>query len=583
MLSTTRSDGGAAVPFHRRVAALAVLTCLGGCFRIAGTNATTLLALFSKGHETRLREPLRPIRGGTRVLIFALDGVGRDVLYGLIRDGRMPHVSRLLGAARGEGLWEHGYGAPDVLSILPSATIPAWTSVFTGAPPAETGVPGNEWFAREEPAFYAPVPVTLENRTQAAKLYTSALLSDLIRTPTLYERLPPMRIHVSASPVYRGADLLSVPNLAQFGDLFGAIVDEAISGDVQESARVARETDETSVGSLLQSIGRHGLPDVQTVYFNGIDLLTHHAEHPLEDQRDYLEAVTDSAIGRILDAYRRRGALRDTWVVFVADHGHTPVLADDRHSLGTRGEDEPAAVLRAAGFRPRPFRLDPERDDFQAVLAYQGFAAYVYLADRSTCPGEGQRCDWSRPPRLEEDVLPVVRAFHAASARGEAVPELRGSLDLIVTRVPPRYGGTASVQIYDGERLLPVAEYLHRHPRPDLLRLEERLTRLMIGPEGAHAGDVVLFSRAGTERPIEERFYFGEPETSDHGSPSAQDSRVPLLVARPGRDGGGIRDLVRASLGDEASQLDFAPLVRHLLTAGGAERSAETPAGDPAY
>jgi hypothetical protein len=426
-------------------------------------------------------------------------------------------------------------------------------------------VPGNEWFAREETRFYAPVPVTIDNRTQALKLYTSAFLSRRIEVPTLYERLPPLREHVSASPVYRGADLLTVPNIAQFGDLATVLLQEALAGDVKESARVARETDETSVGSLLQSIRRHGLPDVQTVYLNGPDLLAHHAGRPLEDQRAVLEAVTDSLVGRVLDAYRSAGALERTFVVFVADHGHTPVLPDDRHSLGTDGDDEPVAVLRAAGFRPRPFRLDPDEDDFQAVLASQGFLAYVYLADRSSCPEPGQRCDWSRPPRLEEDVLPVVRAFHAASERGESVPELRGSLDLIFARMPAAYGGTAAVGVYDGERLVPVGEYLRLHPRPELLRLEPRITQLMIGPEGRHAGDVVLLAKAGVERPIGERFYFAEPETSEHGSPSAQDSRIPLLVVHPRLTGEALREIVRPVLGDAPSALDVTPLVEKLV------------------
>jgi hypothetical protein len=558
----------------RRLAALALLLALPGC-RIAHTSTGELAELLAMGHERVLRDPMHEARGRQRVLIFALDGVNRDILYGLIREGRMPIVAGLLGAERGGGLYDHAYAAPDLLSILPSTTIPAWTSVFTGEPPARTGVPGNEWFAREEATFYAPVPVSISTRTQAVELYTDRLLSRLIRVPTLYEQLGGLREYVSASPVFRGADLLSIPDLGSFGDLFGAMVGEGIAGDVQESARVARESDESSTGSLVISLRKHGVPDVQTVYFNGIDLLTHHAERPLEAQRRYLETVTDSMVGKVLDAYREAGALAGTSVVFIADHGHTPVLPDDRHSLGAEGEDEPVEVLRRAGFRTRPFQLTPDRDDYQAALADQGFLGYLYLADRSSCPAEGDRCDWSRPPRLEEDVMPVVRAFHAASERGEGVPALKGSLDLIFVRVPPGAGAPAAVRIFDGERLVPVADYLRRHPRPDLLRLEERITDLMIGPQGAHAGDVVLLARAGMQRPIGERFYFSPPENSEHGSPSDQDSRIPLLVANPGLDGAAIRARVRAALGEAPSQLDFVKVVKALLGVPNSPRPAE--------
>ena len=40
--------------------------------------------LVRDGGERALREPLRPARGGTRVVMIALDGVGRDMLYGAL-------------------------------------------------------------------------------------------------------------------------------------------------------------------------------------------------------------------------------------------------------------------------------------------------------------------------------------------------------------------------------------------------------------------------------------------------------------------------------------------------------------------
>jgi hypothetical protein len=67
------------------------------------------------------------------------------------------------------------------------------------------------------------------------------------------------------------------------------------------------------------------------------------------------------------------------------------------------------------------------------------------------------------------------------------------------------------------------------------------------------------------QRPIEERFYFSPPESSEHGSPSDQDSRIPLLVANPGLDGAAIRARVRAALGSAPSQLDFVKVVKALL------------------
>jgi hypothetical protein len=369
-------------------------------------------------------------------------------------------------------------------------------------------------------------------------------------------------MHVSMSPFYRGADFVTFPDLSKFGDLVGATVGETLAGSVKKSARVAREMDESSTGSLVEVLHDRGIPDLQTAYLNGSDLMTHFAPDPEGDLQSYLETVTDSAIGRVLSVYRKEGVLDDTWVLVVSDHGHTRVLPDDRHALEMEGSDEPAEVLRRAGFRIRPWTLPPGRGDYQAAFAYQGFTAYVYLADRSTCAAEGAECDWNRPPRLREDVLPAARAFYEANRDGTGVPEMQGTLDLVLARDPERGG---RYLVFDGSGLIPVDDYLRRHPRPDLLRLEERLEWLSSGPSAHLAGDLLLVTKSGTDRPAEDRYYFGVQETSEHGSASLQDSRVPLLVAHPRRSGEAIEALVRRSIGGSPSVMDVAPLMKSLL------------------
>jgi hypothetical protein len=532
-----------------------------------GNAPAEIAELLGEGGEKVLREPMRPARGAPRVLVFALDGVGDGELRQAIAAGAMPRVSALLGRETEPRLYEHGWAAPGVLSILPSTTYAAWASVFTGQPAARTGVPGNEWFAREEMRFYAPAPTTVTQHRHAVQVFSDQLMGRLLRAPTVYERAG-VRAYVSLQAYHRGADLLAVPMPSSYGRMVRQAAKGVAETDETASQGVYRELDARGVESLLASIRRHGMADLQVVYFPGVDLYTHVAQDPLPDQLRYLRNVVDPAVGQVLDAYRGAGALDGTWVMFVADHGHTPVLPDDRHALSAEGADEPPQVLRQAGFRVRPLELelDDEEQDFQAVVAYQGAMAYVYLADRSTCPRPGGRCDWNRPPRLEEDVLAVVRAFHQASATGAGVPALRGAIDLVFAR-PPRAPGQDALpfQVWDGERLVPVREYLSRHPRPDLLDLERRLEGLAAGPYGHRAGDVLLLARSGMEVPIEQRFYFSGRYHSWHGSPSAQDSEIPLLVAHPGTSGAAIRDRVLRAAGPRPDQLGITPIILDLL------------------
>jgi hypothetical protein len=344
---------------------------------------------------------------------------------------------------------------------------------------------------------------------------------------------------------------------------------KGVVSDAPVNREVYATIDQESVAKLIAALKEHGVPRLQVVYFPGIDLFTHVAEEPLPMQVAYLQDITDKAVGEVLDAYEQLGALDETYVLFVADHGHTPVLSDDRHALGTEGDHEPPAFIEQAGFRLRKFVLDPaeSEQDYQATVAYQGAMAYVYLADRSTCPAAGDRCDWQRPPRLKEDVMPVVRAFYEVNETGKPIPELQGTLDLIFARQPrPPDQDALPFQIFDGKKLVSISAYLARHPRPDLLQLERRMQWLGAGPYGHRAGDILLLARSGLERPIEDRFYFSGPYHSWHGSPTAQDSYIPLILARKGGVGEKLRAIVNAVIGNSPpSQLHVVPLVRALI------------------
>ena len=534
--------------------------------------------LVGAGGEKLLRDPMRPARGTTRVLIFALDGVGADELMLAIRQDGAPNMAGILGASSGgTGVYAHAYAVPGVLSILPSTTVAAWSATFTGEPAARNGVPGNEWFVREERRFYAPAPVSVKDNEDAIAVYTDGLVGQALRVPTLYEQAG-VRTFVSLSQVHRGADLLTTPDLGALGDLVEAAA-AGITGEENVEQEAYSELDRASVESLLGTLEERGIPDLQTVYFPGVDLYTHVSQQSLPKQRQYLRQVIDSAVGRVLDAYRKAGALDDTWIIFIADHGHTPVLSDDRHALGAEGSDEPTSLISRTGFRIREMELDVDDDegddddadeqDYQAVVAYQGAMAYVYLADRSTCAQVEDLCDWNRAPRWTEDVVPMLRAFEAANQRGATVPELRGTLDLILSR-PPRPVGTDALpfQVWDGGRLVPIPEYLATHPRPDLLAFESRLEGLAAGPHGHRAGDILLLARSGMHRPVEDRYYFSNEFRSWHGSPTAQDSRIPLIVAHGSRSGGDIERTVTKAIGERPTQLSITPLVRALLGAG---------------
>jgi hypothetical protein len=562
--------------------ALKLIRCalISTCVALFALTACSSAKLLLHGGEKQVRHEPRPSEPGPYVLIFAFDGAGYDQLMTASQSGKAPAMAGMLGKPEGGGLYEYAYSVPNAISILPSTTIAAWSAIFTGAPTAWNGVPGNEWFVREQMKFYAPVPVSVQEMDDNRAMITDGLVGKSLKSPTLFQQAG-VKSAVSLNPVYRGADYFTVINPVSMVSLYTEFLARGGGENSPEKMDIYEQLDKDSVPKLLASIDEHGVPKIQVVYFPGIDLYTHLAADPLPMEVAYLETVTDPLVARILDAYRNYGILDQTYIVVIADHGHTPVLRDARHALGADSNEGPAAVVKAAGFRPRKFVLNPGagEQDYQAAFAYQGAIAYVYLADRSTCPNPTMTCDWKRPPRYRQDVLPVARAFYNSNKTGKPVPLMKDTLDLILARVPTPPGkNTLEYEIFDGHGLVPIWEYLIRHPRPDLLQLDRRMQWLSAGPYGNRSGDILLLSRSGLNQPIQDRYYFSAPYHSWHGSASMQDGHIPLIVARKGYPGAKLKQLVDKVAGSQPSQLALVPIVRALLTA----QPPAAPAAPPA-
>jgi hypothetical protein len=535
--------------------------------------ATVLIAacspaaqIFMRGGQTRLRTELQPDVPVTRVLVFAMDGAGYEQFIKAVSSGKAKNITALMGRRSGAETYEHAYSIPNAISVLPT-TMPAWVSIFTGQAPAHTGVTGDEFFIREQNRLYAPVPVSVNTREDTYRVLSNDLLGKLIDTPTLYE-IVKVRSYVSLNGVYRGADVFTDLDRATYAGIAADMLKSVVSA-MEPSDQVVARIDEDASMAVISNFEQNGLPDLQVVYFPGIDLFTHHTPDPLNSQALYLETVTDYSVGRILYYYRKVGALDRTYVLFIADHGHTPALPDGEHALGSEeGADLLPQLLRKQGFRPRPFTLEPTaaQQDYQAVVAYQGVMAYIYLADRSLCQEKGKQCLWQRPPRFKEDVMPVVRALYRSGQFGVPIPQLKGKLDLIFAREPVAPGqNTRPFAIFDGKNLLPISAYLASHPRPDLIELERRMRWLGAGPHGDRAGDIVVLPHFSFKDPISQRYYFGPRYYSQHGSPSLQDGHIPFVLARTTFSGKQLRAIANPVIDAEPTQLDVVPLIRRLL------------------
>lgn len=527
---------------------------LGGC-----GAAPHVAELAFSGYHVKLRERGKtdPIHSPKKppILYLALDGIDRDTLYTLLRAGKMPNLGKLL-SARGTR-FDHAYFSESMLSTLPSSTMAAWMTTMTGKGPAEHGVTGNEFFVRETEELACPAPVSFSAAEPTLQLYTENYLDDLGGSPTVYERMrekdPFLQAWVALHPVHRGADHLLLGRRTALVTAFSTFVESTVDSllDDQQSRKLYAALDDSILERVAEDIDQQTVvADVLTVYVSGADLYAHVAnEGPDAARNAYLTEVLDPSLLQVYRALERRHALEGRWVVVGADHGHTQVLHDEAHALSTQKDVDPPAVLARSGFRVRPFERTT-KEPFDAVFAYGGAMAYVYLADRSRCAAPA-RCDWKLPPRYEEDVLAAAEAFFRNDADGQLVPQVKGALDMIFVRKPKPFAEVdAPFEVYVGQgKTMSVPEYLAKYPHPTYVELDLRLRDLAVGPRGERAGDVLLLAHNGDRDRVEDRFYFAPPYRSWHGSPSKRDSQLPFVVARGTETTASIRSIVEPVLG----------------------------------
>jgi Type I phosphodiesterase / nucleotide pyrophosphatase len=531
-----------------------------------GCAAVHVAQLLGTGDSRQLRERPKgaPERSAGRpsILFVEIDGVDRALLYDMLRAGELPSLARLLGGSG--STFPHAYFDPAIVSTLPSSTMVAWATALTGVPPARHGIAGNEFFIRETLQFAAPVPVSIDDSSPVLACYTDDYVDRLRLAPSVWERMrgddPDVLVWVAMQHFHPGADRLLLTDRNVIAKAFEAFVEEQVAEKVADthSRAVYEDLDEEVVDVVTDELRTGVVPDVLAVYLSGTDSYAHVAdEGPDPARRTYLREVIDPLVARLATRLDERDALANRWVVLTSDHGHSEVLRDDRHALSMAGDHEPPALLAKAGFRVRPFKLDVPRDaDFQAVLAYEGAMAYLYVADRATCGTPGRACDWMRPPRYREDVLAAADAFYTNNRDGRMVPELRATLDMVLVRRPrPVAEQDLPFEVYvGGGRSVPVAAYLRAHPHPTYVDLDARLHDLAVGPHGERAGDVVLIAHNGDRTRPEDRYYFASLYRSWHGSPARKDSEIPLIVAHPALPAATVAEVVRRTIGGHPRQ-----------------------------
>jgi predicted AlkP superfamily pyrophosphatase or phosphodiesterase len=357
----------------------------------------------------------QPVR---RAVIIDVDGIRRDTFEQVYRDGRLPSFQRIFARA----LW-----FDKASSVLPSVTMAAQASIYTGTQPARHGVPGNQWFDRSQGRL-----IDYMNPGGLICVYgltvlggagcSGGLANGHLLAPTIYEAAAQAGLTsaVYYSQYWKGAARAAPPGVAEMvGFLAGSPVDW-------------RAFDSEMAGRAITELKSRGLPSLLTIYFAGTDGIAH--KSGIASQTAYLSGTVDALLDHIVDAIE---SLDPSWrehtlFVLVSDHGRTDLVANS---------EDPSLKTDLQGALPAG-----------ATVAENGGMAYIYLNQPGLVDLEKLAAALVQDAKLSSAVAAVrVRSAEDSPRDG----------DLIVTLKPGHYFGNTGVgsdhgSVYSGDLNVPL-------------------------------------------------------------------------------------------------------------------------------
>jgi hypothetical protein len=244
------------------------------------------------------------------------------------------------------------------VSIFPSITPAATTSIITGCYPAEHGIAGASWFdrSRGEVAYYGDDfwVIAREGFGSFIRDFLLRLNGDRLLAPTLFEMVErggrqaaclnylvfrgnvPHRAHIpgliAALPGVPFSETIEGPSILFLGDFVGT--PRRHGRNLEDKGGILHRfgMDDASTGSMLVDlVEQDGLPDFTVAYFADNDYRSH-------EVGPYRSLDVLCRIDRVLsNAFAAAGGLdrflSDTCILITSDHGHCDVLNDPARAV----------------------------------------------------------------------------------------------------------------------------------------------------------------------------------------------------------------------------------------------------------
>lgn len=469
-------------------------------------------------------EQERAPSGRTKVFVIILDALKRKTLMESLES-----LPNFRAAIRGENEALPYVYYENVLVSIPSSSKPSNATLLTGVYPHKHGIYSTMWFDRKE-----------EKTVTLSPYFQRRIIKILRRTDTDtlfdYARRSEKSVLAVATQIAKGVDdrdwirqglhLWSqafCSNLFKHGMMIpdGAFLDRGTTRGLLGGHGYSRRD---GLEGRWRTSG--DLPDLTVVHYVGLDILTHYpypfmveGEWSIDRiQKWYLKEVLDPELGKIVAYLKKRGLYSHTIFFFTADHGQTRIREHvDEKAFSRRFFGR----LRAAGDTGWLEGQNP------VIMPGAGTKA-IYVKNRL-------RSDWMSPPRLIEDIKPLVDAI----AEDQVLREpLEG---LLVAQYPEER--REGLEETDAFRFLDIGAYRKAgQGNAAFLKSLDPLSILDVRV-GPHLRAPFMFRRNYTRQSVPDLLLINRPGCSftpdrgkyaHHGSIHEDDAFVSFVVSGPG-------------------------------------------------
>ena len=493
-----------------------------------------------------------------KVLLVVIDAATPHVVCPAVRTGQLPVLQRLADA---------GMMHEASVSIFPSITPAATTSIVTGAYPAEHGIAGASWFdaQRQEVAYYGDDfwVIAREGFGRFINDFLLRLNGDRLRAPTLFQMVErtgrtaaclnylvfrgdkPHRVRIpellAALPGVPLSDTVEGPSVLCLGDFVGTPV-RGRRLDKKGGAFHRFGMDDASTGSLLEDLCAAGpLPDFTVAYFADNDYRSH--EVGPNDALPVVERI-DRMLGKAFDAAGGIDrVLADTLVLVTSDHGHCDIV------------DDPArAVIRLDSVlaNHRQARLGAAwREREEIMICPNMRAAQIYVRDPDREKIERLASELVSHPRIDQVIW--RSSLTRDGADGYTVASARGRLEFSPAGSHRSYHTDAAGGRWTWQGESEVLDLLVEDDTVDFGQYPNAFERIAGVLALDQSGEIWVTAKAGSEFEVPGgKAHVGG---ASHGALHALDSYSPLIAAGP----------LRPLLPRHFRSVDIAPLCMDAL------------------